>query len=349
MPRILITRTPHQASPLADALRSRGLEPVLIPTIDLAPPTTFAPLDSALAALLRSCEDRVAQGFSLGSHSQEEGKEVGIPRLQPWVYPAFHWLLFTSANAVKAFATRLAALQGTGVISSGHISTDRVPQGFGDATDRVPQGFGDATDRVPQGFSLGSHSPQMGKGVLTPEGSLPTSCHIAAIGPSTAKAVHLLLGTKPTLIPPQAVAESLAEALLPHATQPDGSPTRFLLVRAEAARDILPETLRKAGGEVTIAPAYRTVIPQDSLPLIRRLFHSPETYPDAITFTSSSTVTNLLALLAAAGLSLPRNIPRISIGPITSQTLRDNNLPPHAESSEPAIESIVDKIIRCIG
>jgi uroporphyrinogen-III synthase len=189
----------------------------------------------------------------------------------------------------------------------------------------------------------------MGKGVLTPEGSLPTSCHIAAIGPSTAKAVHLLLGTKPTLIPPQAVAESLAEALLPHATQPDGSPTRFLLVRAEAARDILPETLRKAGGEVTIAPAYRTVIPQDSLPLIRRLFHSPETYPDAITFTSSSTVTNLLALLAAAGLSLPRNIPRISIGPITSQTLRDNNLPPHAESSEPAIESIVDKIIRCIG
>jgi len=253
--RILITRAPHQASPLADALRAHGLDPVLIPTIELAPPTTFTPLDSAIANL-----------------------------------ESFHWLLFTSANAVEAFANR-----------------------------------------------------------LSPPYSLTSSpCFIAAIGPATSRAITELLGTKPKLIPPKAVAESLAEALLPYAKQPDGTPIRFLLIRAETARDILPEALRQAGGEVTIAAAYRTVIPQESLPKIRDLFHSPETYPDAITFTSSSTVTNLLDLLSAAGMSLPRDIPRISIGPITSQTLRDHGLPPNAQSEESNIDSLVEKIMQCV-
>ncbi len=75
MPRVLITRSPHQASALAEVLRASGLEPILIPTIELAEPTTFAPLDAALAHLDR-----------------------------------FHWLLFTSANAVEAFATHAASL-----------------------------------------------------------------------------------------------------------------------------------------------------------------------------------------------------------------------------------------------
>jgi uroporphyrinogen-III synthase len=283
MLRILITRAPHQASALADALRARGLEPVLVPTIELAPPTTFAPLDAAIASLEK-----------------------------------FHWLLFTSANAVEAFAARLAALQGTSSALKG------------------------------TGFSP-SVEGERGKGALALEGTLPSDCLIAAIGPATSRAITELFGTNPTLVPSKAIAESLAEALLPHAKQSDGTTSRFLLVRAETARDVLPETLRRAGGEVIIAPAYRSVIPQASLPLIRTLFHSPETYPDAITFTSSSSVTNLLALLAAAELSLPRNIPRISIGPITSQTLRENNLPPHAESSEPTIAALVGKIVECVA
>jgi len=250
MPRVLITRSPHQASALADLLRASGLEPILIPTIELAPPTTFAPLDAALAHLDR-----------------------------------FHWLLFTSANAVEAFATRL-----------------------------------------PNPYSL-----------------FPAPCRIAAIGPATARALEAI-GLAPTLIPPQAVAESLAAALLPHATPG----TRFLLIRAEAARDVLPETLTAAGAEVTIAPAYRTVIPQDSVPVIRDLFAEPQNYPDAITFTSSSTATNLLALLEAAGLSLPPEIQRISIGPITSQTLRDLDLPPHAEAAQPTIPALVEKVVKTL-
>jgi uroporphyrinogen-III synthase len=270
MPRVLITRSPHQASALAKALRASGIEPILIPTIELAPPTTFAPLDAALAHLDR-----------------------------------FHWLLFTSANAVEAFAKRNLALKGTGFSPSISVIQER--------------------------------------GALAPEG-----IRIAAIGPATAKALSAL-GLAPTIVPPQAVAESLAAALLPHALQPDGSPTRFLLIRAEAARDVLPDTLTAVGAEVTIAPAYRTVIPTGSIPQLRALFADPAAYPDAITFTSSSTATNLLALLDSAGLALPPEVLRISIGPITSQTLRELGLPPHAEAAEPTIAALAEKVVKTLG
>jgi uroporphyrinogen-III synthase len=250
-PRILITRSPHQASALAEQLRALGAEPILIPTIELAEPTTFAPLDEALSQL-----------------------------------DTFHWLLFTSANAVEAFSKRV-------------------------------------------GGRLGS----------TPK--------IAAIGSATARALRAI-GLQVDLLPAQAVAESLAEELLPHARQQDGSPTRFLLVRAETARDYLPDTLRDAGAEVTIVPAYRTVIPTGSIPAIRELFKSRETWPDAITFTSSSTATNLLVLLEAAGLVLPPEILRISIGPVTSQTLRDLSFPPHAEAKGPTIPELAGAVIQSI-
>jgi len=173
------------------------------------------------------------------------------------------------------------------------------------------------------------------------EGSVPK---VATIGPATTRAAEAA-GLPVDLTAPQAVAESLSNALLPHALQPDGTPTRFLLVRAEQARDHLPDTLSVAGAEVTIAPAYRTVIPESSIPAIRDLFSRPENYPDAITFTSSSTAHNLLALLDAAGLTLPPNILRASIGPITTQTLRDLGFPPHVEAAEPSVPSLVAAII----
>jgi uroporphyrinogen-III synthase len=286
-PRVLITRSPHQASALAEQLRALGADPILIPTIELADPTTFAPLDAALAHL---------------DH--------------------FHWLLFTSANAVEAFAKR-AARPGD--------------------------------DQVPQGFSLGSHSPQkekVGNVRLQPDVSnlrisLPPNLRIAAIGSATARALEAA-GLPVHLVPPQAVAESLADALLPHALQPDGTPTRFLLLRAETAREHLPDTLQAAGADVTIASAYRNVVPSDSITAIRQLFSSRENWPSAITFTSSSTATNFLALLEASGLSLPQEILRISIGPITSQTLRDLNLPPHAEAAEPTLPSLVAEVVKAL-
>lgn len=73
--RILVTRAPHQASDLADRLRDLGAAPILVPTIEIAPPRSFAALDAALASLAD-----------------------------------FDVVAFTSANAVESFGRRAAAL-----------------------------------------------------------------------------------------------------------------------------------------------------------------------------------------------------------------------------------------------
>ncbi len=283
MPRVLITRAPHQASPLADALRAAGIEPILIPAIEIAPPTSLCALDAALACL-----------------------------------PTYHWLVFTSANAVEHFFARLK--QHAKPYTSEAPPT-QIPLGNDNKkSDDEPH------PRLPASCFL-----------------LPASSLIAVIGPATARALQPF-GIQPALIPPQAVAESLAAALAPYAKQPDGSPTRFLLPRAEAARDHLPDALTAAGADVTLVPVYRNVIPTGSLPAIRRLFSTPASYPDAISFTSSSSVTNLLALLEEASLALPSDVLRISIGPITSATLQDHGLPPHAEASQATIPALVEKL-----
>lgn len=240
--RILITRTRSQASELAAALTALGAEPVLIPTIQLAPPTSYDALDTAIAAI-----------------------------------ETFDWLLFTSANAVEVFAQRRAAR--------------------------------------PISKRLG----------------------IAAIGPATARALTAV-GLKPDVLPPQAIAESFAESLLPHAEAGE----RMLLIRAEQARDHLPDTLLAAGADLTIAPAYRTVIPGESTASLRNLFAAQP--PDAITFTSSSTATNFFTLLEAAQLILPAGIALASIGPITSQTLRDLGHPPTIEAAAATTQSLIEAL-----
>lgn len=270
MPRVLVTRAPHQASALAVALQALGCEPVLIPTIELAPPASFEALDGALAHL-----------------------------------NTYHWLIFTSANAVGAFAQR--------------AMTPSAPQ-------------------PALSLSKGLDSE------LRAERQRPL---IAAIGAATARALESI-GLQTDLIPPQAIAESLTTALIPHALQHDGTPTRFLLIRAESARDHLPDALTAAGAKVTIAPVYRTIIPEPSITLLKELLHDSNHCPDAITFTSSSTATNLIALLEVANLELPLGVIRASIGPITSQTLREFGLPPHIEAPEATVESLARSLAACL-
>jgi uroporphyrinogen-III synthase len=282
-PRILITRSRHQTSDLATRLEALGAETILIPTIDLAPPTTYAPLDAIL------------------SSPEAEAADQAKP----------DWLLFTSANAVEAFHRRALHLQQA-------ATPPDSPK------DRVPRLRGSLT------------AAKVGEAPQTPE----THTKIAAIGPATARALTAI-GLPADLIPPHAIAESLAQSLLPHITP---GRTRVLLIRAETARDHLPDTLTTAGAHVTIVPAYRTVIPAESIPQLQHLFADPANWPDAITFTSSSTATNLLSLLEVATLPLPPEILRASIGPITSQTLRDLGHPPHLEATESNIPSLVQTL-----
>lgn len=175
---------------------------------------------------------------------------------------------------------------------------------------------------------------------------IPTSTlshlKIAAIGAPTAGALNEA-GLVVSLTPKEYVAESLLEVLGQRAAN-----TRVLIARAEVARDVIPETLVRQGARVTIAEAYRTVIPQDSVARLTALFSG--TPPDAASFTSSSTVSNFFALLRASGFDQhPDGMLAISIGPITSQTLRDHGWEPAAEADPHDIAGLITATARALN
>lgn len=169
---------------------------------------------------------------------------------------------------------------------------------------------------------------------------------IAAIGPATKKAIEKR-GLPVTVTPGEYVAESVVRALRRRVKD-----KRVLLVRAKVARDVIPRELRAAGAEVDVVEAYETVVPQSSATRLRSLLSNDKRKPHAITFTSSSTVKNFVALLglrrARAALkksAAHRGIYSASIGPVTSATLREFALPVDIEAKEYTIPGLVNAIV----
>jgi uroporphyrinogen-III synthase len=241
---ILITRAHHQSGRLAEALEGLDAEVLRLPTIEIIPPETYAPLDAAL-------------------------KEIA----------GFDWLIVTSVNGANALADRIRFL---------------------------------------------AVAPQQLQHL-----------QIAAIGPATAAALTRM-GFSVSAVPDEYVAEAVVAMLR---TKVAGG--RILLARAAFARDVIPEELRKCGADIQVVEAYRTVIPQDSVERLHELLRSGKPLPDAATFTSSSTVNNFFALLAAASLELPQGLKAVSIGPVTSRTLRQHGWEPAIEAEKYDIPGVV--------
>lgn len=165
--------------------------------------------------------------------------------------------------------------------------------------------------------------------------------NVAAVGTTTARALEEW-GIPTSVTPREYVAESLVEAL---GDRVRGK--RVLIVRAAVARDVIPDALRKQGADVAIADAYRTVVPEDSVQRLVELLRGDP--PDAATFTSSSTVRNFFQLLHAAGSDVwPRGMRAISIGPITSQTLRELGWEPAAEADPHDVAGLVAATVRAL-
>jgi uroporphyrinogen III methyltransferase/synthase len=157
---------------------------------------------------------------------------------------------------------------------------------------------------------------------------------IAAIGPATAqrlKEFHMRVDLQPE--------EFVAEAIVREFRKEGGLENlRVLLARAEKARDLLPRELTALGAIVDEGFAYRTVPEtRDDVGARRRLL---EEGADLITFTSSSTVENFLAL----NLPWPADMQVASIGPITSKTARDHGLEVAIEARRHDIPGLVDAV-----
>src|SRR6266516_1589916 len=157
---------------------------------------------------------------------------------------------------------------------------------------------------------------------------------IAAIGPATAQRVkdfHLHVDLQPDEFVAEAVVREFKK-------QGSIENLRILLVRAEKARDTLLKELSALGAIVDEGFAYRTVPETRDTSGARRQL--AEDGADLITFTSSSTVENFLAL----GLSWPQGMRIASIGPITSKTVRDQGLKVDVEARRHDINGLVQAI-----
>jgi uroporphyrinogen III methyltransferase/synthase len=153
---------------------------------------------------------------------------------------------------------------------------------------------------------------------------------VAVIGPGTAAALEQR-GVIADVVPERFVAEGLVEALRELPVR------RALIARAATARDVLPAALRERGAEVDVLALYETVA--EPLSDSQR---AEVARADYITFTSSSTVSYFLESAGAEALGSAR---LLSIGPVTTATLREHGLEPHVEASRHDIDGVIEALI----
>lgn len=161
---------------------------------------------------------------------------------------------------------------------------------------------------------------------------------VAAVGEATASAARQA-GLTVALVPENYVAEALVDRLAE-----ESAGKKFLLARAETARDVIPDALRAVGATVDVVDAYRNGLPAAAPEQLRAAIAKGI---DAAAFTSSSSVTHLADAARAAGIAFPlAGVQAISIGPITSQTLRELGWEPAAEAGVSDISGLIDAVSR---
>lgn len=160
---------------------------------------------------------------------------------------------------------------------------------------------------------------------------------VAAIGPATAEAVRGM-GVIPDFVPELYVAESALSGLLSRGV----SGRRILIPRAREARDVLPQGLKDAGAIVDVLPVYATEPCDDAKEQVLDLLEQGAVH--ALTFGSSSTVTNFLAQIPAETLKRYPTLRYACIGPVTAKTLTDAGLPCHIQPASFTIPALVDAV-----
>lgn len=230
---ILVTRARREGDKLVEQLNSYGAKVYYAPTIEIIDPESFAVLDQSIETL-----------------------------------SDYHWIIFTSRNAVEKFLARLKYLEKS-------IEN------------------------------------------LTP-------LKILAVGSSTAKALEKA-NICVTLIPENFSAEGALKSLENYYSKDGLIGLKFLFPRALAGRDLLAVELEKLGAKVDLVIAYQTCIPQGAKEEILKIFSSENI--DLITFTSPSTINNLVELILPEPITeLLQNSVIASIGLITSTAITEVGL-----------------------
>lgn len=162
---------------------------------------------------------------------------------------------------------------------------------------------------------------------------------IAAIGSATAaklKEYGITADILPKAYRAEGILEALKGKLPPHA--------KILLPRAEKARAVLPDSLRKKGAVVDVVPAYRTVtapLEDEELKALKEDL-AAERY-DFVTFTSSSTVKNFCKMLGGA--AILSGVKTAAIGPVTAETMEKEGMKATVIAKTYTIEGLLHAIL----
>lgn len=168
-----------------------------------------------------------------------------------------------------------------------------------------------------------------------PDARALAGVRVAAVGTGTAEAL-----AERRIVADLIPARFVAEGLLDDFPDPPEAGGRVLLSTAEASRDVLPEGLRTLGWTVEVVDAYRTVAVEPDASTLAEVDGA-----DAVTFTSSSTVTNFIR---AAGIE---RVPPVvaTIGPVTSATARELGLTITVEADPHTIDGLVDAVVAALA
>ena len=166
------------------------------------------------------------------------------------------------------------------------------------------------------------------------------NAQIGAIGPATAEALESR-GLIADFIP----ASSASEAAVKEMSDWDWTGVRVFLPGADIGRDHLAQGLARLGANVERVAAYRTLAPKEVGNLARE---SLEGGADVVTFTSSSTVRNLLKALNGNGSLLSTSV-IACIGPTTAATARELGLKVDLVAQQHNVEGLVDALVKHIG
>lgn len=165
---------------------------------------------------------------------------------------------------------------------------------------------------------------------------------VAVVGKSTADLL-LKYGVNADLIPSTFTSEGLAESLLDQGVEG----RNILIPRVLHGPEILPETLRGAGAQVTVAPVYQNCPARCDTEILRAELEKGEV--NMITFTSSSTVRNFFALLdvenQAELTKLLAGVKIAAIGPITGKTVTDSGLKVDVQPAQHTIPGMIEAIV----
>ncbi|HXX53619.1 MAG TPA: uroporphyrinogen-III C-methyltransferase [Thermodesulfovibrionales bacterium] len=170
---------------------------------------------------------------------------------------------------------------------------------------------------------------------------------ICAIGTKTASEINKY-GMRVDLVPDEFRAEGLIKAFARVEGQKSTSGSlkglKFLLPRAEVAREAFPQRVRELGGEIDVPVVYRAVKPELHGKRLKRFLK--EGRITIATFTSAATFNNFVEIMGSDALELLKDVTIAVIGPVTAKAIEQAGLKVEIIPKESTIEALVSDIIR---